>query len=151
MAEQNETMAIEIATVQNITSQHAGMMVTSLKANPNDRAASVKVFNALNNPTDKVSAHINETIEVQDYLIEMTEVAEKDNYGNELGTTAVVPRVVLISPDGTSYQAVSVGMANVVRNICAVCGDAPWTPAVQLKIKQIPTSNGSMLTADMVG
>lgn len=151
MAEQNETMAIEIATVQNITSQHAGMMVTSLKANPNDRAASVKVFNALNNPTDKVSAHINETIEVQDYLIEMTEVAEKDNYGNDLGTTAVVPRVVLISPDGTSYQAVSVGMANVVRNICAVCGDAPWIPAVQLKIKQIPTGNGSMLTADMVG
>lgn len=138
-------------TPLNITQQNAGAMVTSFKADPNDRATSIKIFNAMNNPAERVADHINETIEIQDYLIEMSEIEETDKYGNPTGAYATVPRVVLVSPDGTAYQAVSVGMANMVRNICAVCGNAPWMPAVQLKIKQVATKNGSMLTADMVG
>lgn len=148
MAENTENQAIAI---QNITSASAGAMITSLRANPDDRAASVRVFNAMNNPTDRVANHINETIEVQDYLIEMTEIEDTDTYGNGLGSYSVVPRVVLVAPDGTSYQAVSYGIANAVRNIVVMCGDAPWQPPVQLKIKQVPTKRGSMLTVDMVG
>jgi len=154
MAENTEIQATEqlnAITVQNITNAAAGAMITSLRANPNDRAASVRVFNAMNNPTDRVANHINETIEVQDYLIEMTQIEDTDSYGNGLGSYSVVPRVVLVAPDGTSYQAVSYGIANAVRNVVIVCGDAPWNPAVQLKIKQVPTKRGSMLTVDMVG
>ena len=154
MAENTEIQATEQAnaiTVQNITNAAPGAMITSLRANPDDRAASVRVFNAMNNPTDRVANHINETIEVQDYLIEMTQIEDTDSYGNGLGSYSVVPRVVLVAPDGTSYQAVSYGIANAVRNVVIVCGDAPWNPAVQLKIKQVPTKRGSMLTVDMVG
>ena len=154
MAENTEIQATEqtnAITVQNITNAAPGAMITSLRANPNDRAASVRVFNAMNNPTDRVANHINETIEVQDYLIEMTQIEDTDSYGNGLGSYSVVPRVVLVAPDGTSYQAVSYGIANAVRNVVIVCGDAPWNPAVQLKIKQVPTKRGSMLTVDMVG
>jgi hypothetical protein len=154
MAENTEIQATEqtnAITVQNITNAAPGAMITSLRANPDDRAASVRVFNAMNNPTDRVANHINETIEVQDYLIEMTQIEDTDSYGNGLGSYSVVPRVVLVAPDGTSYQAVSYGIANAVRNVVIVCGDAPWNPAVQLKIKQVPTKRGSMLTVDMVG
>ena len=154
MAENTEIQATEqtnTITVQNITNAAPGAMITSLRANPDDRAASVRVFNAMNNPTDRVANHINETIEVQDYLIEMTQIEDTDSYGNGLGSYSVVPRVVLVAPDGTSYQAVSYGIANAVRNVVIVCGDAPWNPAVQLKIKQVPTKRGSMLTVDMVG
>ena len=156
MAEQNnEIQAMSSAqspvTIQNVTNAGVGSMITSLRANPDDRAASVRVFNAMNNPTDRVANHINEVIEVQDYLIEITEVEDTDAYGNGLGSYSAVPRVVLVSPDGTSYQATSYGIANAVRNVVMVCGDAPWTPAVQLKIKQVPTKRGSMLTVDMVG
>ncbi len=154
MAENTEIQATEQAnaiTVQNITNAAPGAMIASLRANPDDRAASVRVFNAMNNPTDRVANHINETIEVQDYLIEMTQIEDTDSYGNGLGSYSVVPRVVLVAPDGTSYQAVSYGIANAVRNVVIVCGDAPWNPAVQLKIKQVPTKRGSMLTVDMVG
>lgn len=150
MAESTEIQAQAI-TIQNITNASVGTMITSLRANPNDRAASVRVFNAMNNPTDRVANHINETIEVQDYLIEMAEIEDTDAYGNGLGSHSVVPRVVLVTPDGTSYQAVSYGIANAVRNTVVVCGDAPWQPPVQFKIKQVPTKRGSMLTVDMVG
>lgn len=138
-------------SIQNVTSAGVGAMVTSLRANPDDRAASVRVFNAMNNPTDRVANHINETIEIQDYLIEMTGVEDTDAYGNGLGTLSVVPRTVLVAPDGTSYQATSYGIANAVRNVVMVCGDAPWNPPVRIKVKQVPTKRGSMLTVDMVG
>ena len=157
MAEQNtEIQAVQaqqqaLVSVQNITNAGVGSMITSLHANPNDRAASVRVFNAMNNPNDRVSNHINETISVQVYLIEMTEIEDTDAYGNGLGSYSVVPRVVLVAPDGTSYQATSYGIANAVRNVVIVCGDAPWVPPVQLKVKQVPTKRGSMLTVDMVG
>lgn len=150
MVENTENQAQAI-TIQNITGASVGAMITSLRANPNDRAASARVFNAMNNPADRVANHINETIEVQDYLIEMTEIEDTDAYGNGLGSYSVVPRVVLVAPDGTSYQAVSYGIANAVRNAVVVCGDAPWQPPVQLKIKQVSTKRGSMLTVDMVG
>lgn len=152
MAENNEIQMAQTAiTVQNVTNAAPGSMITSLRANPGDREASVRIFNAMNNPNDRVSDHINEVIEVQDYLIEITTMEDTDAYGNGLGTYSAVPRVVLVAPDGTAYQAVSFGIANAVRNIVTVCGDAPWKPAVQLKIKQVPTKRGSMLTVDMVG
>lgn len=138
-------------TINNIAASNAGAMVTSLRANPNDRKESVRIFNAMNNPNERISEHINETIKVQDYLIEMTQIEDTDQNGNGLGTFQNVPRVVLVSPDGTSYQAVSFGIANAIRNVVIVCGNAPWKPAVQLKIKQVPTKRGSMLTVDMVG
>ena len=147
-AEQANANAI---TIQNVTSAAPGTMITSLRAVPGDREASVRIFNAMNNPGERVANHINEVIEVQDYLIEMAQIEDTDAYGNGLGTYSNVPRVVLVSPDGTSYQAVSYGVANAVRNATLACGDAPWNPPIQLKIKQVPTKRGSMLTVDMVG
>lgn len=143
--------AVQPFTIQNVTNAPAGMMVTSFKANPNDRETSMRIFNAMNNPSERISGHINEVIRVRDYLVEMTELEDTDAYGNGLGSFSNVPRVVLVSADGTAYQAVSYGIANAIRNIVTVCGDAPWEPEVQLKIKQVPTKRGSMLTVDMVG
>lgn len=138
-------------SIMNIGAAEPGAMVTSIKLDASDRATSAKVYNALNNPNEKISAHINEEIEVKDYLVEMTRIQDTDDFDNELETYSDVPRVVLISPDGTSYQAVSLGMATAVRNMIVACGDAPWEPALRIKIKQVPTKKGSMLTVEMVG
>lgn len=146
-----EQAPTNVIAIQNISTAAPGTMFTSLRAVPGDHAASMRIFNAMNNPSERVANHINEVIEVQDYLIEMTQIEDTDTYGNGLGTYSNVPRVVLVSPDGTSYQSVSYGLANAVRNAVIACGDAPWKPAIQLKIKQVPTKRGSMLTVDMVG
>lgn len=148
LATQEQTQEL---TINNIVNAPAGQMITSIKGDPADRETAVKIFNAMNNPAERVSAHINEEIEVQDYLVEMAQIQDEDEFGNTLETFSVVPRVVLLTPDGTAYQATSFGMARVLRNVIATCGDAPWSPSVKLKIKQQPTKRGSMLTADMVG
>lgn len=140
---ENTELAI---SVNNITNANAGAMITSFKANPNDRKASAKIFNAMNNPQHRIADSINTVIPVTDYLIEMTEIVNE-----ETGAVDKVPRVVLVDEKGEAYQAVSFGMFNVVRNVVNVCGNAPWNPPVKLKIKQVPVKRGSMLTADMVG
>lgn len=138
----------ELATTNtnNILNSQAGAMVCSIKADPTDRQASAKIYNAMNNPTHRVNDYINKEIDVTDFLIEMTDILN-----DETGEVSTVPRVVLIDADGESYQSVSIGMANVVRNLVNVCGMAPWNPPVTIRIKQQPTKRGSMLTADMVG
>lgn len=138
-------------SVMNVTSAEPGAMVTSIVVDPKDRASGAKVFNALNNPEERISAHINEEIEVKDYLIEMQRLPDVDDFGNELETFSNVPRVVLVTPEGTTYQATSVGMATALRNMIITCGDAPWEPAIRIKIKQVPTKKGSMLTVEMLG
>lgn len=139
------TETTELATINNIAGAAVGTIVSSIKADPSDREAAKKVYNAMNNPEHRIADYINKKIKVTDYLIEIAEIANE-----ETGEVSTVPRVVLLDDKGASYQAVSVGMANALRNLCIACGNAPWNPAIELEIKQQPTKNGSMLTAVMV-
>lgn len=135
----------ELATIQAIGSAPVGSIVCSIKPNPNDRETSARIYNAMNNPTHRIAEYINKEIAVVDYLIEIAEIENE-----ETGIVSTVPRVVLIDDAGESYQAVSIGMANAVRNLVIACGDAPWHPPVDIRVKQTPTKNGSMLTVEML-
>lgn len=139
-------MSEELATTTaNILAAPTGAMVTSIKADPGDRAAAAKLFTAMNNPNHNISDHINEEIPVRDFLIEMTDMVDE-----QTGEVDTAPRCVFVTPEGDSYQAVSVGMANVLRNLVAAFGPAPWEPPITIKIKQQKVKRGSMLTADVI-
>lgn len=138
-----ETTAI---AVNNITAQPAGAMVCSIVAKPGDRETAAKIYNAMNNPAHRVADYINKEIDVVDYLVEMTEIANE-----ETGEVSTVPRCVLIDAKGESYQAVSVGVANALAKLVMVCGPATWEPALKVRVKQQTTKRGSMLTLEMVG
>lgn len=137
--------AIVLATVDTALSADAGTMICSIENN-GDRAQQAKIFNALNEPDHRIADFINKEITVKDVLIEI-----RDILNEETGEIARVPRVVLISPDGTSYQATSVGIFNSVKNAFHAFGVAPWDPALTFEIKQKPVKNGSMLTAVVRG
>ena len=137
-----ETMAI--VNINTMLAQDAGTMLCSIPANPDDRETSARVFNALNNPTYRVADFINKEIHVSNILIEAADILDEDT-----GEVDRVPRVVLIDPEGNSYQAVSMGMFNVIKNAYRCFGQAPWEPPLVFTIKQKPVKNGSMLTADV--
>lgn len=137
----NELMKVNINTM---LAQDAGTMLCTIEADPNDRETMARVFKALNDPTHRVADFINKEIAVENILIESADILNE-----ETGEIDRVPRVVLISPDGTSYQAVSMGMFNAVKNAFRCYGQAPWKPALTFAIKQKPVKNGSMLTADV--
>lgn len=136
----------ELATVNinTMLAQDAGTMLCTIEADPSDRKTMAQIFKALNDPTHRVANYINKEIPVENILIEAADILD-----DETGEISRVPRVVLITPDGESYQAVSMGMFNAVKNAFRCYGQAPWKPALTFAIKQKPVKNGSMLTADV--
>lgn len=137
----NEIMKVDVNTM---LAQDAGTMLCTIPADPNDRKTMAKIFKALNDPTHRVADFINKEIPVENILIEAADILN-----DETGEISRVPRVVLITPEGESYQAVSMGMFNAVKNAFRCYGEAPWNPALTFAIKQKPVKNGSMLTADV--
>lgn len=110
-----------------------------------DFDSKMAVYNAANNPDDKLSNHINEKIKVRDVYAETIEVANE-----ETGELEKAPRIVLIDVDGKSYQCVSAGIFGALRKLIAVFGEPTWEQGITVKVKQIPTKRGSMLTLDVV-
>lgn len=133
-----------LATI-GATAENVGKMVCSIKPTGN-RKEDAKIFAALNNPEFRIANFINKKISVQNVLVEIREILNEDT-----GEIETAPRVVLISDDGKAYQAVSKGFFNAVKNAFEVFGQAPWDPALEIEIKQIPVGRGSMLTFDVVG
>lgn len=133
-----------VTAISAIAYAEPGTMFCSIERDGN-RESDAKIYNALNNPAGRIADLINKTIPVQDFLVELREIVNE-----ETGELDRVPRVVLITPDGIGYQALSKGMFGAIRNAVISFGPAPWKPALDMEIKQIPTKNGSMLTADVV-
>lgn len=142
MTNSNETAIVSIATVLN---SQPGTSICSIKPKQGDKEAAKIVYNAMNNPTAKLSDFINKDILVENYLVEVSEIVDEDT-----GVLATVPRTVLIAPDGTSYMATSKGIFNSVRNAVAALGDAPWAGGVQFEVQQVQVGRGKMLTLAMV-
>lgn len=139
MAETN-ALATVAATPDNI-----GMSFCSIKPTGN-RKEDAQIFAALNNPEFRLANFINKRLKIVNILVEIREILN-----DESGEIETAPRVVLIGEDGKAYQAVSKGIFNAVKNAYTVFGNAPWEPALEIEVKQIPVGKGSMLTFDVIG
>ena len=128
-----------------VTSENVGAMVCSIEPS-GDRKKDAQIFGALNNPEFRLANFINKRIKVENVLVEI-----RDLLNEESGEVETAPRVVLIDEDGKAYQAVSKGIFNAVKNAYTIFGQAPWTPALEIEVKQVAVGRGSMLTFDVVG
>ena len=138
MAE-NEIMAVD---VRNELSGESKSTYCSIQGG--DRKTLAKIYNAMNNPSHKVSDYINKTIMVKDVFVELIEMADE-----ETGNFEKVPRVVLIDEQGEAYQAVSSGIFNAVKNAIQVFGAPSWDDPLPCTVKQVQVKNGSMLTFEV--
>ena len=106
-----------------------------------ERAA---VFNASNNPDERLADYINKTIIVKDVLAEQVEL-----FDEETGEVSNAVRVVFIDEDGKSYQAISSGIFSALKRAIQVFGAPTWEDGLPITIKQVAVKNGSMLTFDV--
>lgn len=137
-----QTTALSIATIMN---EQPGTMLCSIQPEPGNKEQAKTVYNAMNNPTHKLSDFINKKILVENVLVEINDLMNE-----ETGEIDRVPRTVLISPDGTSYRATSKGVFNSVKNAYMALGNAPWAGGVEFEVKQVAVGRGQMLTLAMV-
>lgn len=103
-----------------------------------DNKARVTLYNACNQP-EKLSEHINETIDVLHVYIEIIPILNKVTEQIDKA-----PRIVLIDVNGKGYQAVSVGVYNAVIQMLHIFGEPDtWTGPHKVKIKHIPLQGGN--------
>lgn len=110
-------------------------------------AGKARLYNAMSNPDERISAHINEEIVVVDVYAEMIDITNEDT-----GEVTSCPRVILIDPNDTSFVAVSTGIYGDVKRLLQIFGEpSTWEKPIHLKVKQVQIKKGSMLKLQLVG
>lgn len=137
-----ETKELAIGTIMN---SQVGTALSSIDVENASIADKKKVFNAMNNPSNKLSDFINKKIKVENIYIETAEYLN-----DETGEIEIAPRIVLISPDGDSYFTSSKGVLNSLKNVYAAFGSAPWKGGLEFEVKQRAVGKGKALTLEMV-
>lgn len=105
-----------------------------------------KLFNAMNNPDERLADCINKRIAVKDLYIEIVNCTNQ-----ETGETSTCPRIVVIDAQGKSYQCVSIGIYSAFKKIIQIYGAPTWETPVIVEVKQISKGTRKMLTLNVVG
>lgn len=147
---ESETNALTVMTPEIEAHDEIGTLLTVADfANPansnifttiegTDRKSKVAVYNAISAPDKKIAECIGEVIEIKDFVVHEVQVLDENT-----GELANLLRTVVISSDGTSYEAVSIGIANSLQRLIAFLGKpSEWDEPVKVKIKQKKTRNG---------
>ena len=103
------------------------------------------LFNAMNNPDERIADCINKVIYAKDLYVEVVNCTNE-----ETGEITTCPRIVIIDKDNKSYQAVSIGIYSALKKVIQVFGAPTWTTPVALEVKQITKGNRKMLTLNVV-
>ena len=116
---------------------------TSMVATTNEEKA--KLYNAMNNPDERISDNINKQIKAKDLYVEVVNCTN-----TETGEVTACPRIVIIDDKGKSYQAVSIGIYSALKKIIQVYGAPTWETPINLEVKQITKGDRKMLTLNVV-
>jgi len=112
---------------------------------PTTKAEKLALYNALNNPQERLADHINMTINVKDVLVEIVELEQEAT-----GELVKCPRIILIDDKGTSFQCVSVGVFSGLKKIMKLFGEPTWDEPIAMRIKQVAKKEKKMLTIELV-
>lgn len=129
------SLSVDMTTAQT---SFCSMMADSAQ----DKA---KLFNAMNNPDERLSDCINKRIKAKDLYVEIVNCTNE-----ETGEVTACPRIVIIDDQGKSYQAVSIGIYSALKKVIQVYGSPTWETPVTLEVKQITKGARKMLTLNVV-
>ena len=103
------------------------------------------LFNAMNNPDERIADHINETIAVKDLYCEVVQCVNQ-----ETGEVSTCPRIVLIDDKGKSYASVSLGIYSAMKKLMSIYGQPTWDKPIKVKVMQISKGTRKMLSLKLV-
>lgn len=103
------------------------------------------LFNAMNNPANRLGDCINQTINVKDVFVEVVNCTNE-----QTGEVKACPRIVLIDDKNTGYQCVSIGVFSALKKLFGVYGEPQnWEKPIPLMVKQITKGDRKMLTLNV--
>lgn len=96
------------------------------------------IFNAVENPTAKLSSFINKKITFSNVSMTATEIMERDDDGNPTGVINKTVKTVLITPDGKGIMSTSMGVARSLFSMFQIFGTPDsWDEPMTCEVKQV--------------
>lgn len=142
---------------------NAGLMEVSASEQycsfaPSTQEEKIRLFNAVMNPDERIKDHVNETITIKDFIVEIVTLDKKDESGktmvdDETGEVIqqAAPRIIILDDKGKSYTATSIGMFSALKRIVGIFGEpSTWEKPVKVKIKMLSRGTRNMLNLEMV-
>ncbi len=108
-------------------------------------ASKAIVYNAINNPTVKISDHVGKDIYIKDIYAE--EITVRDN---ETGELRNLTKTVLIDPDGNSFFSVAAGVFRAVKNLISIFGNPTYETPVHVKVVNVRLKKGSTFGLEVI-
>ena len=106
---------------------------------PNDgsRAATVAIYNAINNKGESLDDHKGEVINMVNVAAHPVSLTDE-----KTGEVINALRMVIIDDQGRNFDAVSQGIASSMEKIFAIVGPAPFDPPLAIKVVEQKTRSG---------
>lgn len=143
VAVQTMAMAEDEKFIMDLTAERKVQYCSMVPKNEDEE---IILFNAQNNPEQRLSDCINMVINVKHIFCEAVTCVNRDT-----GESTICPRIVLIDDKGVGYQAVSLGIYSAIKKIMSIKKDpSTWKKPVKLEVKQITKGERKMLTVNMV-
>lgn len=143
--ESNEMMVPQKDFAAGLTGSEVSTFCSMQVKTDEDRK---KLFNAMSNPTGRVKDMVNLKLKIKDIFCESAEVNHVDE-ATGVVTQVTLPRIVLITDKGESYQAVSTGIFNAVKRLITVFGPPTWETPIEVTVKQITKDKNNILTLEL--
>lgn len=128
----------ELANITNDAPDFSRGMYCSIHAET--QADRLDIYEAVSNslPLDDM---VGKTVVVENVIIQPVEMVD-----NATGEVGMRNRIVLITPDGDAYGCTSTGVETSMKNLFAIVGCPPWTPAIEFDIVKKQGRNGYKFT-----
>lgn len=84
-----------------------------------------------------ISEHLNETIELENVVMQAVSVVDDDGIEND------AVRVILLDKSGSSYAALSAGLVGSLRDLFGILGQpSTWTEPVSVRVVENKSRRG---------
>lgn len=101
----------------------------------------IKLYNAINTPSDRITDIINKRILMVDAVTIPAQTVDE-----KTGEARYIVRSIIIDKEGNTYTASSNGLHNSLRNILAIFGTLHFDQGLPVTVKQVETKRGRTLT-----
>lgn len=109
------------------------------------------VFNAVTNPSDKLSKYINKEVTFSNVSMTATEIMERDDDGNPTGVLNKTVKTVLITPDGKGILSTSMGVARSLFDMFQIFGTPEsWTEPMTCIVRQVEIGKNRTFRLEIV-
>lgn len=125
--------------IMDLTSRQTSFC--SMKATT--KADKIKLYQAMNNPSKRLSDCINLEIHLKDVFVEVV------NCTDDLGMSQLCPRIVLIDDKGVGYTCVSIGVFSSLKKLFQIFGVPTYKEPLTVVPTQITNGQNKILTLNV--